>query len=183
DQPTASKRPGGNGMLPLLTPENIENGLFRLVKNAGKKGFDINNEKTYRFHNPSDPAIKDLDFSDLKGSLIAVVAVGKDRKIADYSNRCGEAAEWCLAAPGGNEDGNVDKGILSTWQTNADDNHLPRYLNEQGTSMASPHVAGAAAVVRSAFPYMNARQTIETILTTATDIGPEEIYGDRKSGV
>src|SRR5690606_1373367 len=63
DQPTASKRPGGNGMLPLLTPENIESGLFRLVKNAGKKGFDINNEKTYRFHNPSDPAIKDLDFS------------------------------------------------------------------------------------------------------------------------
>src|SRR5690606_34158054 len=36
------------------------------------------------------------------------------------------------------------------------------------------HVAGAAAVVRSAFPYLNARQTIETILTTATKEGFED---------
>lgn len=43
--------------------------------------------------------------------------------------------------------------------------------------MVAPHAAGAAAVVRSAFPYRNARQTIKTILTTAADIGPEEIYG------
>jgi subtilase-type serine protease len=46
-----------------------------------------------------------------------------------------------------------------------------------GTSMAAPHVAGAAAVLRQAFPYMTAPQIIEVILTTATDLGDTSIYG------
>lgn len=173
DQPQASARPGGNGMLPLITPENTRNSFYRFVKNAGENSFDINNKKTYQLLDPSDPSVANLDFSDLKGSLIAVVAVGKDGKIADYSNHCGEAAEWCMAAPGGNIDGEIDQGIYSTWPTTG----KAPYQNDQGTSMAAPHVAGAAAVVRSAFPYLNARQTIETILTTATHIGPPDTYG------
>jgi len=47
-----------------------------------------------------------------------------------------------------------------------------------GTSMAAPFVAGAAAVLRQAFPYMTARQIIEVLLTTATEIdnsSPESI--------
>ena len=44
--------------------------------------------------------------------------------------------------------------------------------------MAAPFVAGAAAVLRQAFPYMTARQVIEVLLTTATEINnqnPESI--------
>lgn len=175
DQPTASARPDGNAVFPLITGETIANGAFRFVSNYGAKGFDLNDAGTWKFE--SDAAVADLDFSDLKGSLIAVVAVGQDGKIAPYSNRCGEAAEWCLAAPGGNIDDQVDKGILSTWQATAESGATRIYKYEEGTSMATPHVSGAAAVVRSAFPYMNARQTIETILTTATDLGDEATYG------
>lgn len=170
-QPTASTLPGGNGMLPLITPENTAAGLYRFVDLSGKNA-DFHAPASYGFIDPSDSSVSSLDFSDLKGSLIVVAAVDRDSKITSYSNRCGQAAEWCLAAPGGDNPDSTDqtRDIYST---------LPegKYGYDEGTSMASPHVAGAAAIVRSAFPYMNARQTIETILTTATDIGPEEIYG------
>ncbi|MGO4837768.1 S8 family serine peptidase, partial [Rhizobiaceae sp. 2RAB30] len=62
----------------------------------------------------------------------------------------------------------------STWPQGDPTNRNNPYKYENGTSMASPHVAGAAAVVRSAFPYMNARQTIETILTTTITEGYDD---------
>jgi subtilase-type serine protease len=172
DQPVASARPGNNSMFPLITPENTKKQLYRFVTNTHESGFNYDNEATYEFLDPSDPSVANLDYSDLKGSLIAVVAVDKDGKIASHSDRCGEAAEWCMAAPGGEYPAPDDPSvaIYSTWPDRG-----YKYLN--GTSMAAPHVTGAAAVVRSAFPYMNARQTIETILTTATDLGSPEIYG------
>lgn len=167
NQPVASAIPVGFGMYPLITPQNTASGMYKFIHDLT----DMNDEKTYRFTDPADPSVADLDFSDLKGSIIAVVAVGPDKEIAAYSNHCGAAAEWCLAAPGGNDATrkDPDRQIYST---------LPEgYGAYQGTSMAAPHVSGAAAVVRQAFPYMTARQVIETILTTATDIGPAEIYG------
>src|SRR5690606_17259880 len=54
------------------------------------------------------------------------------------------------------------------------------YAYMAGTSMASPVTAGAAAVLRGAFPYMSARQIIEIMLTTANDTGPwadRDTYG------
>jgi subtilase-type serine protease len=50
----------------------------------------------------------------------------------------------------------------------------------QGTSMASPVTAGAAVLVREAFPYMTARQIIQVMLTTTNRSGlwaDESIYG------
>lgn len=167
DQPTASTIPGGISMYPLVTPGNTAAGLYKFT-NSGQNGFDLQNPNTYSIINPNNPSIANLDFSDLRGRLSAVVAVGPENEIAVYSNRCGLAAEWCLAAPTGN--GFTDSQIFSTLPVNA-------YGFAQGTSEAAPHVAGAAAVVRQAFPFMNARQTIETILTTATYIGPAEIFG------
>lgn len=38
--------------------------------------------------------------AELRGHTVAVVAVTEDGGIAGYSNRCGIAAEWCIAAPG-----------------------------------------------------------------------------------
>ncbi|PZQ50834.1 MAG: hypothetical protein DI556_06885 [Rhodovulum sulfidophilum] len=177
DQPRASVRAGGDGGLPLLTPETIADGTFRLVRNSSAKGFDINDGSTYEWYEADDPEIADIDFSEFAGKMITVVAVGQNGQIASYSERCGEAAAWCLAAPGGDWAVDGDKGIVSTWQVAADTGANPLYKYDQGTSMAAPHVSGAAALVRQAFPYMDARQTIETILTTATEIGPGEIYG------
>ncbi|MGO4842542.1 hypothetical protein AB4144_60765, partial [Rhizobiaceae sp. 2RAB30] len=101
----ASAIPSGIGMFPLITPESTKNGLlykFIDVDEKTNKNFDLNNPDTYRIL--AGPDVATLDFSDLAGSLITVVAVGKDGKLASYSNACGAAAAWCLAAPGGDMD-------------------------------------------------------------------------------
>lgn len=48
--------------------------------------------------------------------------------------------------------------------------------------MAAPFVAGAAAVLRQAFPYMTARQIIEVLLTTATEINNQDPESIRDFG-
>ncbi|WP_247875436.1 autotransporter serine protease [Ochrobactrum sp. Marseille-Q0166] len=177
DQPGYyTSMPTGNGMLPLITSDFINSEKIRFLDMDFEDDINPNDPATYRFLSPADPSLVNMDFSDLKGSLIVVVSVGRDGNIAPYSNECGETAEWCMAAPGGvmmSEDDDPD-GIYSTWPQGDATNDNSDYKYEQGTSMASPHVAGAAAVVRSAFPYLNARQTMETILTTATKQGFED---------
>lgn len=115
-------------------------------------------------------------FPDLQSRWLAVVAVNKDQSIAEYSNRAGVAAEWTIAAPGGDyydDDGQLPNGIYSV-QTGGE------YTKKSGTSMAAPHVSGAAALVWQAFPYFTSEQIAQTLLTTATDLGEsgvDPVYG------
>ncbi|MCR4146618.1 S8 family peptidase, partial [Alcaligenes faecalis] len=105
-------------------------------------------------------------FPELKDNWLAVTALGEEGNLASYANKCGVAAEWCLAAPGGD----YNPGIKSV-------NSSGGYAVISGTSMASPHVAGGAALVKEAFPYFTAYHLQQTLLTTATPIGDPSIYG------
>ena len=166
DQPTGAGMPDGEAMFPLITPQNTANGdIYRFVSD----GTDVNDPDTWI---PSTyEEVGDLDFSDLAGTLIAVTAVdvvflpeasAYAALTTSFGNRCGAAASWCLAAPG------VD--IYSTVP-------IDGYGLSTGSSMAAPLVAGTAALVRQAFPYMTARQVIEVVLTTASSQGFPEIFG------
>ncbi|MCP3104013.1 S8 family serine peptidase [Myxococcus sp. K15C18031901] len=55
------------------------------------------------------------------------------------------------------------------------------YLRETGTSMATPHVAGVAALAWSACPALTNRQIRDILRTTARDLGPQgkdDKFGD-----
>ena len=171
--PGASKVPSGYGLIPLITPARIladqgrcnigldgSSVLFCFLDEEGD--FELDDVNTWPADILEPGEVPAFDGSHLAGALIAVVAVDEDALIADFSNRCGETADWCMAAPG------VD--LLSSVPTS-------RYKFEDGTSMAAPLVAGSAAVLRQAFPYMTARQIIEVLLTNAREIGDPQIYG------
>lgn len=167
EQPVASSQPAGYGVLPLITPANTRAGypltdptatttaIYRLFNNSALPQ-DISTWVGNQI--PEEDALR-YDFSDLKGSMITVSAVDFDQNgvasIASFSNRCGLAADWCIAAPG--------VGVYSTVP-------MDTYGDMSGTSMSAPFVAGVAALVRQAFPYMTARQSIEVILTTSDPI-------------
>ncbi|MCX5590690.1 autotransporter domain-containing protein [Alcaligenes endophyticus] len=178
EQPIGSESPMGNGLLPAITPKNTSDGKYRFIVNTDDDATDENNPTTWVLNDLTDPDYLDLDFSDLQGALIAVAAVDRNGKISSYSNRCGLAQLWCIAAPGGDYPTpgyTADEGqIYSTVPDST-------YDYEVGTSMAAPVVSGAAAVLREAFPYMTARQIIEVLLTSANstdlDWGNKDIYG------
>jgi serine protease len=46
------------------------------------------------------------------------------------------------------------------------------YVEKSGTSMACPHVVGAAALVWSMAPDATAEQVVNALISTATDLGP-----------
>ncbi|WP_342110370.1 S8 family serine peptidase, partial [Methylobacterium sp. SI9] len=122
----------------------------------------------YRFIDRNGNVRTDTDFSSLNGYIISVVNIDRNRAVQASSNQCGVTANWCMSAPG--------TAILST---------IPggRYAEETGTSMAAPHVAGAAAVLRQAFPFLKAPEIAQTLFTTATHLGdgpadkPNDVYG------
>ena len=107
---------------------------------------------------------------ELERGWLAVVAVGQDGDLAFYSQECGVAAAWCIAAPGG--DRRNGTGIYST---------VPGgYGRYQGTSMAAPHVSGALAALKSMFPNLGFQDVRDRILFTANGTGTyadPSIYG------
>ena len=107
---------------------------------------------------------------ELQGHSVAVVAIGENGNIADFSNRCGITAEWCLAAPG------VD--ILATYFGPHDGNDGFRGLTTvDGTSFSAPMVTGGLAVMKHLFrDQLSNTNLLARLLTTADDSG---IYSDR----
>jgi subtilase-type serine protease len=172
----SAQHPTLNGMLPFIRPENHHKGVYRFDDSA-HPDLDWINPSTYSYLEADNPMVRDLNYTHLQGALVVVVATNNGNKIASYSNRCGDAWQWCLSAPGGDEDaegnGTADSAIVSTIPTNS-------YDIQTGTSQAAPLVSGAAAVLRGAYPYLTARQTIEILLTTADTAGhlaDRAIYG------
>ncbi len=98
---------------------------------------------------------------ELDGHFVNVVAWDiRTNALANYSNACGVTQNYCITAPG-------------TIQTADNYAHV-------GTSFAAPVVSAAIAIIREAWPYLNATQITDILFTTAADLGDpgvDEIYG------
>ncbi|QHF28760.1 autotransporter outer membrane beta-barrel domain-containing protein [Pseudomonas sp. R32] len=93
--------------------------------------------------------------------------------ISTFSSRCGYTASFCVSAPGTRIYSAVIGGTSLEDLTQG-------YANKNGTSMAAPHAAGAAAVLMERFPYMSGAQIASVLRTTATDMGApgiDALYG------
>ena len=111
-------------------------------------------------------------YPELQSSWLAVMAVDLVGAVTAYTNRCGVAAAWCLAAPGGSDIPSTG-GVYSTTNDGS-------YGRISGTSMAAPHVAGAIAALKTRFPNLTYMEIRDRLLTTANKSGvyaTASIYG------
>ena len=108
---------------------------------------------------------------ELQGHSIAVVALSPDGEIADFSNRCGIAADFCIAAPG--------EGIVVAYYGPHPETNAPHTGNGtgKGTSYAAPMVAGGLAVMKQLFrDQLSNTELVTRLFETADDEG---VYADR----
>lgn len=104
-------------------------------------------------------SLNTIDYPAKYSSVVAVASVDQKQKRA-FDSSVGEEVE--VSAPG-----------VATFST------LPHneYGYKSGTSMASPHVTGAAAVILSKHPNLTNEEVRERLSKTATKLGDPFYYG------
>ena len=139
---------------PLLTNKNTA-----IVFAAGNEGKD-------------EPSLQSglgrLD--EYKDLTVVAVSVDENKEISGFSNRCGSAKDYCIAAPGEN--------LAVSLAYDGSFNH--GYPDTDGTSFSAPLVSGALAFLMGAYPNMTVQSAIDLIFETATDLGDagvDAVYG------
>jgi subtilisin family serine protease len=97
-------------------------------------------------------------------NALVVGATGHNDKVADYSSPTGNA-KWAIMAPGGTGGRTDTDNIYSTFWSKGKQN---AYGYLAGTSMATPHVTGAVALLLA--QGLTKDQVIERILATADPV-------------
>ncbi len=110
---------------------------------------------------------------ELRGHTVSVVAIGQDGEITGFSNRCGIAAQHCLAAPGGS--------VRVAYFGPFEDGPGRGAATGGGTSFAAPMVTGGLALMKQHFRgQLAGTDLLARLLETADRTGhyaDAEIYG------
>ena len=131
----------------------------------------MNNQRSQ----PSWQAGLPYRIDNIEDGWLAVMAVDHNLQETLYTQRCGLAAAWCVAAPGGADD-QANNGIYAA-QANGN------YVRLSGTSMAAPHVTGLVSTVIERFPSLSSASIRNRILNTATYSGLTDYYGNSASSL
>ena len=133
----------------------------------------------------STNALAPVSYPAAYGHVIAVGAVDAMRSRAFYSNG---GPELALVAPGGsredlNADGYSDAVMQETFKLYFGFTRFAvgwGFYSMMGTSMASPHVAGVAALIKSLHPNWGPDEIRQALTDTAVDLGEpgrDDAYG------
>ena len=157
-----------------VTPDEMQNDVYYMaykaidslnrvliVAAAGNAGVEVGASTLFDSPRGSSDFMKGMYFypSSFTGlnNLVVVGAVASDDTAAYFTN-WGDKVD--IAAPG--------VGILSTYSPIAVEDRVPAmYQYLSGTSMAAPHVTGAAALLMSAFPSATPSQIKSALLEGA----------------
>lgn len=127
-----------------------------IVNAAGNESLNIDEKEVY----PNDADAMGQEVSDTFISVGALVPDYGSQMVASYSNYGKVNVD--IFAPGSK--------IYSTFPED-------EYKSINGTSMASPGVAGIAALIRSYYPKLSAAQVKQVILESGLSIKPKVIVG------
>ena len=114
---------------------------------------------------------------ELRGHSLAVASVDRNGVISSFSNRCGVAADFCLAAPG--------EIMGAGWRTVSHPNHPDNtrlYRSDgEGSSYSAPLVTGALALLKERYPMMGNDELVTILLRHADKTFPgydRNTYGE-----
>lgn len=128
-----------------------------IVNAAGNEGINLDKKQVYpNDETPENPA----DFVDNFINVGAITSQYGDKLVSGFSNYGKNSVD--VFAPGS-----------SIYATTPLDNY--EYL--QGTSMASPNVAGVAAMIRSLYPKLSAKQVKDILMESGLTTDQEVIVG------
>ena len=133
-----------------------------IVHASGNDGKDIDIAENY----PNDHAGTGKEISDNYISIGALNYKNGKEMVATFSNY--GASNVDLFSPG-----------VKIWSTTPLDTY--KYL--QGTSMASPNVAGVAAMIRSYYPKLSAKQVKQVLMDSGLHTSTPVIVGGEESNI
>lgn len=149
-----------------LSPDP-ESFLAQARKFVDKGGVIVYATGNQRAKNPEATAAAPTQDGGLERGWLAVASIGRDGRFADHADRCGNAAKWCLVAPG------VE---IETIDGDTVDGYATRY----GTSYAAPFVTSGIGALKSMFVSLSFQQLRKRVLHTANRTGEynnESVYG------
>ena len=131
-----------------------------IVNAAGNEGLNLDETVVY----PNDQTMVGAEFASNVLTVGALNYKYGSELVANFSNY-------------GNSNVDVFAPGVKIWSTTP----LNEYEYLQGTSMASPAVAGVAAVIRSMYPNLSAKQVKEVIMNSGLSTSASVILGGEKS--
>lgn len=175
--------------------KDVANGIYYAVDN----GAAVINMSFGKGASPNKDAVDKAIKYAMKHDVVIVHAAGNDGKENDFTNNFPNdkfkkkglfgpkyAENWIEVGASNWEGGEDAAASFSNYSKNLVDVFAPgteiysttpenHYENLQGTSMASPVVAGVAATLRSYFPDLSARQVKDIIMQSVTPV-KDKVY-------